>query len=725
MKQILQMMCTMIISTLLMVSPAIASESAPVDSGKVVAQLVSGYGQARAGESIDIAVRTVIDTGWHTYWRNTGDSGESVQIEWHIPEGAKASEIIWPLPSTIATGPIINYGFDGIPYFPITLTLPVGAQDGEIIKIGASVFYLVCKDVCIPEQAELSMDIIIGEPVENARWSAAIKRALADAPKPNARVQGAIKKTGGALVISFTNLPKGDYKDAFFFPYIQGVVAPGDPQVVSLWSRGVSLAMGSDFAWDSALPNELLGVLKFKQDGKDTDIKDTGIIVKTKVGGTLSLGALKTGASKVGNSGTKIGFWGAVIGAFLGGIILNLMPCVFPIISMKALGLAKLAHGERAQMRREGWLYSVGVLVCFIVLALILVALKSAGMSVGWGFQLQSPIVVGFLALLLFAIGLNLLGVFDIGSGLQNVGGGLADKGGNSGAFFTGVLAVIVATPCSAPFMAGAVGYGMAQSAGVMLAVFIALGIGFALPFLALAYMPKVLAKLPKPGPWMVRFREALAFPMFLAAVWLMWVLAVQAGADGVLKLMLAMVSLSFALWCFKNASGLAKGLGALALIVALILPATAKTVIIAPSTTAPSSAVMAEVAQSETAPQKQPWSPELVKTLRAEGKTVFVDFTAAWCVSCKFNERLVLNKPATRELFEQTNTVFLVADWTNRNDEIAQELAKYGRSGVPLYLVFAPTDAGTNAGTGEGMAKVLPQLLTRSILRKAVEQKP
>ena len=707
MKQILQMMCAVMISALLMVSRADASESAPVDSGKVVAQLVSSQSRARAGETIDIAVRTVIDPGWHTYWRNTGDSGESVQIEWQVLAGSDAvsfGEITWPLPSTIATGPIINYGFDGIPYFPVTLTLPTEAQDGEIIEIGASVFYLVCNDVCIPEQAELSMQISIGEPIENARWSAAIKRALADAPKPS-QISAVVKKEGDTVTFGFSKLPKGDYKDAFFFPYIQGIVAPGDPQAVSLWSRGLSLSTGSDFAWDSDVPEDLNGVLKFKQDGKDI-----GVIVKARVGGELSLGALKTdGGSGAGIGGAGIGFWGAVLGAFLGGIILNLMPCVFPIISMKALGLAKLAHGEATQMRREGWLYALGVLACFTALAFVLVALKSAGASVGWGFQLQSPIVVGFLALLLFAIGLNLLGVFDVGSNLQNVGGGLAGKGGNSGAFFTGVLAVIVATPCSAPFMAGAVGYGMAQSAGVMLAVFIALGVGFALPFLALAYMPKVLAKLPKPGPWMVRFREALAFPMFLAAIWLIWVLAVQAGADGVLKLMLAMLCLGFALWCFKRASMVAKALGTLALIAALILPATTKTA----QTPAASDS-------QYTQEDKRPWSPELVKTLRAEGKTVFVDFTAAWCVSCKVNERLVLNKPATRELFEQTNTVFLVADWTNRNDEIAQELAKYGRSGVPLYLVFSPI---TKTGTEATKAKVLPQVLTRSILRKAVSE--
>ena len=691
----LKSLLPILFTALLMSAASQATESEAVDTGKVVAQLVSSHNTAPAGSTIQVALRTVLDDKWHTYWRNPGDSGEPVQIDWRLPEGASAGEIVWPLPAAIPTGPLINYGFEGIPYFPVEITLPADAQAGEMVVIDAGVYYLVCYDVCIPEDADLSLQVLIGEPELNGRWDSAIKRAITDAPKLT-QVKSGVTKAGDMVRYTFTDLPAGDFSNAFFFPNDMGVIKPSEPQTLTLGADGLEISVGAEFAWNNAQPDNYEGVLRFIQDGKPT-----GMIVKSTVGKTVAIGKETAIAPKSSVGGLTL--WGAVIGAFLGGLILNLMPCVFPIISMKALSLAKVAHEDRSVMRREAHLYTVGVMTTFLLMTFVLLALKAAGTQIGWGFQLQSPIVVGCLALLIFAVGLNLLGVFEFGTKLQNTGSNLVAKGGNTGAFFTGALAVIVATPCTAPFMAPAIGYAMAQPAAIMLAVFMALGIGFALPFLMLGYMPKLLNKLPKPGPWMVRFKEFLAFPMLATAVGLVWVLSQQAGADGVLKVLLAMLLLGFAIWCWKRAGSFAKMLAILSLLGAFILPFQLTLDV---STKG--------VSLESDGYEKLAWSPEIVAERRAAGQNVFVDFTAAWCVTCKVNERVILERASIKQLFEDSNTAFLVADWTNRNDKIARELAVHGRSGVPLYLVY-------RADNNDVSPLILPQVLTENVLKDAL----
>lgn len=693
----------LILTSLVWTSHAKATESASVDTGKVVASLVSSHHTAPAGSTVQVALRTVLDDKWHTYWRNPGDSGEPVQIDWRLPEGASAGDITWPLPDAIPTGPLINYGFEGIPFFPVPITLPADAQTGEMITIDAGVYYLVCYDVCIPESADLSLQIMIGEAELNGRWDSAIKRAIADAPKAGTINAGVVKE-GETVTYSFTNLPEGDYSQALFFPNDMGVIKPSEAQVVTLTENGLTVSVGAEYAWNNPLPETYEGVLRFNQGGNAVGEVVTAVVGEAvAVGSALSTPAAGTNAGAGRPAIGGVTFWGAIVGAFLGGLILNLMPCVFPIISMKALSLAKMAHSERGVMRREAHLYTAGVMATFLLLTLVLLGLKAAGTEIGWGFQLQSPIFVGLLALLLFAIGLNLLGVFEFGMGLQNTGSSLVAKGGKSGAFFTGALAVVVATPCSAPLMAGAVGYAMAQPAAVMLAVFMALGIGFALPFLLLGYMPGLLAKLPKPGPWMVRFKEFLAFPMLAFAIWLIWVLSQQSGSDGVLTVLLAMLILGFAIWCWKRAGGLAKTLSIISLLAAIMLPFG-----LSVNTSAQG------VTLSAQGYEKLEWSHEMIAERRAAGQNVFVDFTAAWCITCKVNERVVLDRADVKALFAETNTAFLVADWTNKNDEIARELAVHGRSGVPLYLVYP-------AGNNDVSPLILPQVLSESVLRTAL----
>lgn len=672
-----------------MVSPVMAKQSESVDTGRVVASLVSSHDSVQPGQDVYIALRTVLDEGWHTYWRNPGDSGEPVQISWQLPDDVTAGAINWPLPRPIPTGPIVNYGFEGTPLFPVKFEVSPNAQIGSELIINSDFYYLVCEEICIPEQGSASLTLSVGDVVEDPQWKAEIEKALSASPKRDG-VKGAIEKTGETVSLSFTNLPFGDFSQSYFFPYDQGVLGHSTPQGVTIGSEGLRLSSTPEFLWNGDMPETLDGVLTYQQDGQLA-----GSVVALAVGKSLNIGTVT--APNTGVEGVPI--WTAIIGALIGGLILNLMPCVFPVISIKALSIVKSAHGERRIIRREAWLYTAGVMTTFLLLTLVLLALKAGGAEIGWGFQLQSPIMVAALAILLFVIGLNLLGVFEIGSGLQNTGQSLTQKSGVAGSFFTGALAVIVATPCTAPLMAGAIGYALAAPTVVTLVVFMVLGLGFALPFLLIAYVPGLLSKLPKPGPWMVRFKEILSFPMFAAAIWLVWVLSLQAGAGGVLIVLSAMLAVAFAVWCFKRRSRLAKIIGIIAVIAAISLP-------FAVSTPVGSSDIDAAELNAEA------WSPARVAELQAEGRPIFVDFTAAWCVTCKVNEIRVLKTKRTQKLFEDTDTAFLVADWTNKNDKIAAELAQYGRAGVPLYLVYS-----NNSVT----PVILPQILTYNDLRHAL----
>jgi len=384
--------------------PSYAAESESVDTGKVVASLVSSNDSAAPGETIEVALRTILDTGWHTYWRNPGDSGEPVQLDWQLPEGWEAGEITWPLPMTLPTGPIINYGFEGAPLFPVSMTVPEAAEPGTIQTLTLDFYYLVCADICIPENGSASIDIAIGETMKDPRWDPLIQDALNRAPKP-ASFSAAVRQEGEEAVLTLKDLPEADFSDAYFFPFDQGVVQHSAPQRAAIGEDGVEIRAASDFAWTDGLPDEIVGVLSYMEDGTRT-----GSEVTVEVGDALDIGLVDSAGSAGAASATSFTLLGAIFGALLGGLILNLMPCVFPVISMKALSIAKTAHGERAVIRREAWAYTAGVVATFLVLTVLLIALKAAGSEIGWGFQLQSPLVVAGLALLIFTVGLNLLG---------------------------------------------------------------------------------------------------------------------------------------------------------------------------------------------------------------------------------------------------------------------------------------------------------------------------
>lgn len=657
-----------------------ARQSLPLDTGNTEITLVSEKDTVTLGESFTVALKMKFDGNWYTYWRNAGDSGEPVNIVWDLPKGVSAGPIMWPTPKVKTVGPIVSYAMGGEVWLPVEITLDETLNPDRAIMLKAHAYFLVCDELCVPEDGSISIPMGVGAAKINDVHTAQVRDAKTKIPQLG-EARGSAVLDNGRVVFDIANLPSG-FENPALFPHANPIIVHSDLVSLTLAEDGVRFTASPNYGWDDGTPNSFKATL-VAQDGR-------AIVVPIATDVRVEIGPLKTNGTSA-----NIGVLGAIFGAFLGGLILNLMPCVFPIISLKALSLAKTAHGERAAIRRAAWSYTAGVLASFAVFAVVIIGLKAAGASVGWGFQLQSPWLVAVLSLLLFLIGLNLLGMFELGGRLQNIGGDSVNHAGPLSSFLTGVLAVIVATPCTAPFMAGAVGFALASPFPTTLIVFLALGLGFALPFLLAAYIPGLLVRLPKPGAWMETFKQFLAFPMFAAAIWLAWVLSLQAGTTGILKLLLAGLALGFGIWALGKNGIHSKALGLIALLLAIVLPFTL------------SAEDGAEVLKSNA------WSAQAVETARAENRPVFVDFTAAWCVTCKVNEALVLNKKKTAQLFDRTDTEFLVADWTNKNDVIAAELKRFGRAGVPLYLVYKP-------GTAE--AEILPQILTQDILKKALE---
>ena len=687
-------------------SPPASAVAGPVRTGNLTAELVAATQGARAGGEVQLALRQAIDKGWHTYWRNSGDSGAPTELIWTLPAGWTAGEIVWAPPSRKPIGPLMNYGYSGEVLLPVAVRVPDSAPAGQTVTLRVKAAFLVCSDICIPEDADLSLDVkvVAGDPAPDATWGPRIQAALDAAPRPG-QVQAVLNSGPAGLKIAATGpgVSGGAARDAYFFPYAPAVIDHAAPQTLDRGPEGLTLTVKP--APGSSTPASLKGVLAV--DGRVYEIE-------------AAPGAAPAGASGLGPPPPQPvsldgagGLAGALLFAFLGGVILNLMPCVFPVLAMKAASLAGHGH-DRAAARAQGLAFLAGVMATFLGLAALLLAVRAGGAAVGWGFQLQSPPMVAGLALLMLTVGLNLSGLFEIGASLQGFGSGAAARGGTLGAFLTGALAVVVAAPCTAPFMAPALGWAMTQPAALSLAVFAGLGLGFAAPFTLAALAPGVLSRLPRPGPWMDTFRKVLAFPMYGAAAWLAWVLAVQAGPDLLARLLAAGVALAFACWLAGLAQRRsllgqpARLLGVVALGVAVLSVAAA--VWPTPAQAVAEGSTGAGTDASGLA--YEPYTPERLAALRAEGRAVFVNYTAAWCVTCQVNERVALSTRTAAEAFAGTGTVYLKADWTRRDAVIAEDLARFGRAGVPLYLVYP---------AGGGDPEILPQLLTPGMVAQAV----
>ncbi|HKR90319.1 MAG TPA: protein-disulfide reductase DsbD domain-containing protein, partial [Phenylobacterium sp.] len=519
---------------------AAPAESEPVDTGHLTAQLVSQSAGVAPGQTVWLAVRQKIQKGWHTYWRNPGDAGEPMKLGWTLPPGWTAGGIAWPVPHRLPVGPLMDYGYEGQVLVPVPVTAPATARPGEMAPLKVAASFLVCAETCVPADAVLTLNLpVTAAPAAlDPKWGREVTRALAGTPKP-APVTAAFERGPKGLTLAAAGGPlRGALgRDAYFYPYVSTVIEHAKPQAIERGPEGLTLTLkpGYDFTSGTA-PKSLAGLLV--ADGKAYEI-------------SAAEGPLPPGAAGLGPPPVKaadLSLLPAVLFAVMGGLMLNLMPCVFPVLAMKAAALAGHAR-EETGVRRQGLAFGAGVLVTFLGLAGALIALKAAGAAVGWGFQLQSPPVVAALALLILAVALDLSGVFEVGTSLQGAGSGLASRRGLTGAFFTGALSVVVAAPCTAPFMGPALGWALTQSPIAALVVFAGLAIGFALPFVLVSYAPGLIARLPRPGPWMDVFKKALAFPMYAAAAWLAWVLTVQAGPSALAQLLAAAVVLALAAW--------------------------------------------------------------------------------------------------------------------------------------------------------------------------------
>jgi DsbC/DsbD-like thiol-disulfide interchange protein/cytochrome c biogenesis protein CcdA len=639
----------------------LAAPAAAQLTGGQPAMDVSLVAGERTGDRVELAFVMRPHSGWHGYWQNPGDAGQPASVEWTLPPGATAGPLRYPVPQRLLISGLMNYVFERDYALIAELRLPPGAAPS--LPVTATIRYLACTDrICVPQSATVSADAAKGGSL--AAWKQALPRPLGG--------EGRFEVAGGRLRLAVPMPASTTFDDPYFFPLTERAADYAAPQRVSRSGDWLIIETKAG----EVRPSLLEGVLAIGG--------GQGLSLTARPGTVPAAGAPVAAETKAkAPAGTTL--LAALAGALLGGLLLNVMPCVFPILSLKALSLARAGGDERAA-RREALAYSAGVVLVCVALGAVLLAVRAGGAAVGWAFQLQDPRVTLFLLLLMGAITLNLAGLFELPS--VGAGGGLTARGGTAGAFWTGALAAFVATPCTGPFMGAALGAALVLPPAAALAVFAGLGLGLALPFLLLGFVPALRRLLPRPGAWMVTFRRILAVPMALTALWLGWLLYRQAGQAAILVGLAALlVSAALLAWAGRRQAWLPFAPAAAAAAAAMLLLPTAA----APAASAPGLL------------QAEPFSEARLAALRASGRPVFVYFTADWCLTCKVNEKAVLERSDVAAAFDRGKVAVLVGDWTRGNAEIGRFLEKQGRSGVPLYLWYPPG----------GDAEVLPQVLT------------
>ena len=692
-----------LLPAVLFAAPVLAQEddASPHSDARLIADVVS----VQRGEPFEVGLQMTMEPDWHSYWINPGDAGMPTEVQWRLPEGFEASPIQWPFPERIAQPPLASYGYSHEVLLPMQITPSAEFGAGSVTLEGKAV-WLICADICLPAEQEISLTLPVGEAVAEVdpNWAEAFADARNAFP---ADIEGwsayaTSTETGYQLELTSPGDHSVDLTNAFFFVDEKAVLQHAEPQeFVREGDEYLVNLVASDFATES--PMRLTGTLVLPE-GSTWDGTHQAFAVDTPVGG-VQMAVQST-------STASMSLLVALLFAFIGGLILNLMPCVFPILSIKILGFAQGRDHSRATLRNHGLMFGLGVIVSFLLLAGVLLALRAGGEQLGWGFQLQSPWLIGGLALLIFALGLILVGVFEIGFGLASAGGRLDNRQGLGGAFWSGVLATVVATPCTAPFMGAALGYALAQPALNSLIVFSVLGIGMATPYVLLSLFPQWIRRLPKPGQWMETLKQALAFPLFATAVWLVWVFGLQTGINGAAFLLLAMTVLALGGWVLgrwglPTNSPKHRGIALTVVAVALILAVVATGVGVQQH----AEAHAIQAADSDW----RVFDPAEVTRLVSTGRPVFIDFTAAWCLSCQANKVIALNTSSVQEAFRDKGVVRFRADWTQRDPVITAALESFGRSGVPLYVLYPPN----------GEPTLLPAILSSGIVTDALDRLP
>ncbi len=636
--------------------PSLAAESQVFSTERDQVSLVSDTDAVAPGAEYHLGLRFRLAPGWHIYHRNSGDAGLPPELRWTLPSGVHVGDIIWPAPERLTEGQLVTFGFTGSPLLVLT------AQGAGAIQLHAS--WLVCNNICVPEEADFALNLAQGS--QTPATEAALF-AQAATHQPVETPFRAVISPQGVLAVSGEGLGHAAPVEAFFVADEPDVIAAG-PQSLSAMPDGFSLTLKPAAAFKA-------------------DALVAGVVVLRDAGGQLA--ALRI-AAQPGAVAAGVGWIEAIFAALLGGLILNLMPCVFPVLAMKAMAILRVSSEGRKAARTEALAYSSGVILSFTAIGGAVLALRQLGHAVGWGFQFQSPWFVAGMAWLLMAVGLNLSGVFEISSSrVAGAGQGLTLRGGALGSFFSGVLAVLVATPCTAPFMSVALAAALTAPPTETLAVFAALGIGLASPALVLAAFPGMARALPRPGRWMEIMKQALAFPIYAASAWLIWVLSTQSGPSGTLLGVAGLVLVGLAAWLFGLDGIWGKRLAVLSL-VGLVLGAVE--VGLPEPSNEPSTTTAADR-----------FTPQRLAELRAQHRPVFIDMTAAWCVTCLVNERVALHDNAVQAAFAQHNVAQLVGDWTRQDPAITNFLHGQGRDGVPLYVYYPP----------DRDAVLLPQILT------------
>ena len=628
----------------------------PVETGHAKASLITNL-QSSSQESFYVGVRLQMQDGWHTYWENPGDSGSPFEATWKTDAGVIIENVSWPTPQTIPYPPLMTFGYEGDVVFPFQV---FRSLDTELTEISLDFDFLICADICIPEQATLTLDLT------SASSSDLLDQAIANLPNKLVTTQSSINNN--ELKVSFQT-PK-EFSTAYIFPRESNLFA---------YTPNQAITQIDENTFEITLPLVQDEIESF-----------SGIISLDGEGFQFE--------EQIASSSGGMSLWQAILFALIGGLILNLMPCVFPVISLKVLSFVSMGGDDHAKIRNHALAFVGGVMSTFLSIATALMIIRSTGSMIGWGYQLQSPVVVGILTLIMLGIGMILLTNINVAAGLTNIGSSVQNRNDYSGSFFTGVLAVVVASPCTAPFMGAAVGYALLQPSFATLPIFLSLGLGFAGPYLILAIKPQWISSLPKPGPWMETLKQFFAFPMIATALWLMWVFMVQTSGDALIQLLILGLSLGLAIWMIAAFVGRWKWVGLILTFIASIqifnnLPNNTN-----------------EITQSADADS---WNLSIESDLQANNQAYLINFTAAWCITCQTNEKAALARTSVQDYLAEQNIKYIKADWTNRNEDIAIGLAKYERSGIPLYIFWKP---------GMRNSKILPAVLTEDLLIRSMQ---
>lgn len=677
------------------------------DADFIEVDLIAETTSVQPGEPFQVGLRLHPEENWKTYWHNPGDAGLPTRIAWRLPEGVSAGDIQWGYPERFDTQGAVSYGYDGEVLLFAEMQPSADLVPGTVLSIEASTSWLICDDVCIPGSAELSLTLPVEDslPRPDLRWTMLFEEARRQLPQPLANAQAGFEFLDDRLHLQVqTNEPLfANARDVTFYPEDSDLIrhsAPGETDWHDHWLR--LQQPQSDLL--KTVPDTFDGVLVIDNPLGTAAYRFTA---------TAGLQAIPGAAGAA--PGFEFGLLQALLLALAGGVLLNLMPCVFPVLSLKAISLME-ARGISLQAQRwHGIAYTAGVMLFFAVVAAILYLLKLAGVTAGWGFQLQAPWFVALLAYLLFVLGLGFSGLLELGTRFMGVGESLTHKGGYGGSFFTGALAAVVASPCTAPFMGTAIAFAVTQPPLYSLTVFLALGFGMAAPFLLIGFVPRLGRLLPRPGAWMNTFKQAMAFPLYLTALWLLWVLGRQTDATGMAVVLTGMLLIVFAIWLrrlppaptrqrrhLNSTLALAAALGALALL-------------LTPPLQQPAPVFSASGDTKVTDDFWVPYNANLLAELRSEGQPVFVNMTADWCISCIANEQVALRYPAVRQAFGDKGIVAMKGDWTNGDPEITRVLESFGRNGVPLYVLYPASP--------DGEPRLLPQWLSPMNVLEALDR--